>query len=115
MVNFVKSKLKAARDFIKTGDFSAAYAASQEVLSYDSNNCCTKRRGLAVRRKCAVSLDDLHKLLRAYSSSCSRDDMLSLALIFTAFFALLQLGEVVTPDSFPLRKSHKMIGRHLLS
>ena len=38
MAAFVKSKIKAARDFIKAGDFSAAHAACQEVLSYESNN-----------------------------------------------------------------------------
>ncbi|KAF9516123.1 hypothetical protein BS47DRAFT_1371823 [Hydnum rufescens UP504] len=73
------------------------------------------RRGLAVRRKRALSLDDLHQLLQAYSSSSSHDDMLFLALTFTAFFALLRLGEVVVPDSFSLRKSRKMIRQHPLS
>ena len=76
---------------------------------------CTKRRGLAVRRKRALTLDDLSLLLRSYSISPHYDDHLFLALTFISFFALLRLGEVVSSDTPALRKSRKMIRRHPLS
>jgi hypothetical protein len=92
-----------------------AHSVTSSKLVHHTLLGCTKHQGLAVHCKHALSLDDLHQLLHAYSSSSSHDDMLFLALTFTAFFSLLWLGEIVVPDSFSLHKSCKMIQHHYLS
>lgn len=70
---------------------------------------CTKHRGLAIHHKQALTTDDLALLLHSYASSTLYDDHLFLAIVFVAFFTLLCLGEVVSPDTPAFRNSWKMI------
>jgi hypothetical protein len=76
---------------------------------------CFKRAAAPVRRKCALQLEDLDMLLRTYSLSGAYDDKLFLAIIFTAFWALLRLGETVMPDTIALRMPKKMSLRYPLT
>lgn len=74
-----------------------------------------KRFGSSTKRKRALSLDDLRLLLNAYASSTEYDDALFLAITFTAFFALMRLGELVAHDSKALRSTRKMSKRFPLT
>lgn len=76
---------------------------------------CRKRFGTGVHRKRALGLDDLRTLLRIYHASDSFDDRLFLAITFTAFFALMRLGELVGHDTIALRSSRKMSKRFPLT
>jgi hypothetical protein len=60
---------------------------------------CLKSRGVAVRRKLPLSIDDLKYIANKYSSSQRHDDLLFAAQISTGFHALLRLGEMTFPDS----------------
>ena len=73
---------------------------------------CFKRAANPVRRKRALSLHDLHTLLHAYSDSHTYDNLLFLAITFTAFWGLLRLGEMVVPDSTALHAPKKRTLRH---
>lgn len=70
---------------------------------------------LFISTKRALSLDDLRLLLCAYGTSNVYNDKLFLAIVFTAFWALLRLGETVAPDSLTLHSPRKMSLRYPLS
>jgi hypothetical protein len=76
---------------------------------------CFKRAAAPVRRKRALSLDDLRLLLSKYGASNTYNDKLFLAIVFTAFWALLRLGEAVASDSLKLRSPRKNSLRYPLS
>jgi hypothetical protein len=68
---------------------------------------CFKRAANPVHCKHALSLHDLHTLLHAYSDSHTYDNLLFVAITFTAFWGLLRLGETVVPDPTALRAPKK--------
>ena len=59
---------------------------------------CKQLRRAPTRRKQALSMDDLHLVIQHYSNSRDHDDRLFVAQLLTGFFALMRLGELVTPD-----------------
>ena len=71
-----------------------------------------KRKGVAVKRKLPFSTDDLAMLYSEYTTSPSHDDLLFLAIMFTAFFALMRLGELVLSDNTAKRSYRKQSMRH---
>ena len=59
---------------------------------------CKRLRGVPVKRKAALSMDDLRHVVAHYSNSNSHDDLLFVSQLLTGFFALMRLGELVVPD-----------------
>jgi hypothetical protein len=74
---------------------------------------CMKSKGVPIRRKLPLSIDDLVFLTNKFSSSQSQhhDDLLFAALISTGFHALLRLGEMTFPDSRTVRDWRKVSKR----
>jgi hypothetical protein len=68
-------------------------------------------RGTPTKRKRALTLDDLHKVINHYSSSTDHDNLLFLAMILTGFFALMRLGELTFPDDKSIRDWRKVTKR----
>lgn len=74
---------------------------------------CMKLLSTPVRRKEPLGASDLQSVLQHYYlSQPSHDDLLFLAQLFTGFFALLRLGEMVFPDSIQTRDWRKVCRRH---
>ena len=76
---------------------------------------CFKQATAPVHCKCALSFDDLQLMLNMYATSTAYNDKLFLTIVFTAFWALLRLGEMVVPDSIALQSLRKQSLRYLLS
>jgi integrase len=72
---------------------------------------CKKRYGTPVRRKKALSLNDLSTITVALRSSKEYDDVLFIALLLVGFFGLLRLGELVYPNDTSLDQPKKMVQR----
>ncbi|KZS92198.1 hypothetical protein SISNIDRAFT_393879, partial [Sistotremastrum niveocremeum HHB9708] len=75
---------------------------------------CKRLRNVAVRRKRALTIDDLNVLVVHYSPSHQHDDLLFMAIITTGFFSLQRLGELVQPDDTRKRDLRKLPLRHTL-
>jgi hypothetical protein len=74
-----------------------------------------KLRGhVGTTRKRALTEEDMHKLLHL-SNSNNLDDLLLVTITFTAFHALLRLGEVTQPDSLAKRSARKLSLRHTVN
>lgn len=52
-----------------------------------------------VQRNLPLCLDDLERVQTAFGSTPTHDDSLFLALLFTGFITLQQLGELTWPDA----------------
>ena len=64
---------------------------------------CMRRFGSAVQRKAPLSHANLLFVLDSTVSSPTHDELLFVAILFTAFYALLRLGELVFSDKKSLR------------
>jgi len=73
---------------------------------------CMRRFGGPVNRKSPLSHANLLFVLDSTVSAPSHDELLFVALLFTAFYALLRLGELVFPDKKKLRNYRKIALRH---
>ena len=71
---------------------------------------CMRLRGSPIKRKRALTLDDL-SIVIAHTNHDSFDDCLFLAMILTGFFALLRLGEMAFPDDKSLHNWQKVTRR----
>ncbi|EPQ55313.1 hypothetical protein GLOTRDRAFT_106024 [Gloeophyllum trabeum ATCC 11539] len=69
---------------------------------------CKRRYSQPVSRAQPMSVDDLGTIHDALHSSTSHDDKLFLALVFTGFYALMRLGELVHSDNPVLRDPRKL-------
>lgn len=73
---------------------------------------CKRMQGTSVTRKHPFSKDDLRILLSAYGTSTRHNDMLFLAIAFTAWHALMRLGKCVDADNVDRRSSRKTVMRN---
>ena len=73
---------------------------------------CKRLKGSAVKRKRALTLDDLARVIDYYSTSTKHDDLLFIAMLLTGFFALMRLGELTFPDDKSLREWRKVTLRN---
>lgn len=73
---------------------------------------CKKMRGTSVTRKRPFFEADLLHLLDTYGNSVEYDDVLFLAIVFTAWHCLMRLGEIVAHDNPSYRSTRKSIKRH---
>ena len=73
---------------------------------------CIKLLGQPTHWKCALSEQDLHMIQHHFPPSPSHNDLLFLAIVFTGWHCLLQLGELVCLDSVSLRNNQKNISHH---
>ena len=76
---------------------------------------CMRRFGSPVNRKTPLSHADLLFVIDSLVSYPSHDDLLFLAILLTAFYALMRLGELVFPDKKALRNYRKISLRHSVS
>jgi integrase len=76
---------------------------------------CKKMRGTSVTRKRPFSEADLLHLLNTFGTSTRYDDMLFLAIAFTAWHCLMRLGEIVAHDNPKYRSVRKSIKRHTVN
>ncbi|RDX45993.1 hypothetical protein OH76DRAFT_1485786 [Lentinus brumalis] len=72
---------------------------------------CKRLYSKPVRRKRALTRDDLNLVVSSLSHSDAYDDRLFLSLLLTGFHALLRLGELVWPDQRDLRSYSKLSRR----
>ena len=70
---------------------------------------CMRRFGTTVTRKTPLSHANLLFVIDSLVSNPSFDDILFIALLLTAFHALMHLGELVFPDKKSLRNYHKIV------
>ena len=76
---------------------------------------CIRLRGQPVRRKDALTLDDLARVYDTLGESPAHDDRLFVTQLLIGFFALMRLGELVQPDNERLRNSAHVTHRHTVS
>ncbi|KIM36874.1 hypothetical protein M413DRAFT_31273 [Hebeloma cylindrosporum] len=72
---------------------------------------CERLRSKPVRRKRALTLDDLARVIAHFAGSTLHDDLLFVAMLLTGFFALMRLGELSFPDDKSLWDWCKVIRR----
>ena len=72
---------------------------------------CRRLRGVATKRKRALTFDDLKLVNNTLSNSTSHDDRLFLAMLFTGFFSLMRLGELSFPNDKQLQNWRKVTKR----
>lgn len=72
---------------------------------------CRRLRGVATKRKRALTFDDLYLVHNTLNNSTSHDDRLFLAMLFTGFFALMRLGELSFPNDKQLQNWRKVTKR----
>ena len=76
---------------------------------------CMRRFGTTVTRKSPLSHANLLFVIDSLVSNPSFDDVLFIAILLTAFHALMRLGELVFPDKKSLRNYRKIVLRHSVS
>jgi len=69
---------------------------------------CKQLKGSATKRKRALTLDDLGRVIDYYANSTKHDDLLFVAMLLTGFFALMRLGELSFPDDKSLQEWRKV-------
>ena len=72
---------------------------------------CKRLRAVATTRKEALTIDDLHTVIRHYSASSEHDDLLFIAQLIIGFFALMRLGELTYPDNKNIQNPTKVSKR----
>ena len=85
--------------------------ACKSLLVHRTLRGCKCMRGMAVKRKRALTLDDLERVIHHYSLSTNHDDLLFVAIVLTGFFALMCLGELTFPDDKSIRDWCKVTKR----
>ena len=92
-----------------------ACAARSSRLVTRAMQGCLRRLSNPTRRKQPLTRAHLVQLSTSLSRPYSHDDLLFLAQVFTGFFALLRLGELIVPDTVALRDSLKVPRRSSVS
>jgi hypothetical protein len=72
---------------------------------------CKRLHISPIKRKRALTRNDLHTVIKHYQDSSSHDDLLFVAQLLVGFFALMRLGELTTPDDLNLRNPSKISKR----
>jgi len=70
-----------------------------------------KRKASSINRKQPLNRENLTTVYTSLSPSNDHDTLLFLAILFTAFFALMRLGELVWPDKISHREVRKVTMR----
>ena len=76
---------------------------------------CMRRFGTPVNHKSPLSIANLQLVLDSIVSEPTHDKLLFAALLLTAFYALMRLGELVFSDKKNLRNYRKISLRHIIS
>ena len=72
---------------------------------------CKRMRGTAITRKCALTLNDLGRVINFYALSTHHDDLLFVTMLLTSFFALMRLGELTLPNDKSIHDWQKVTKR----
>jgi hypothetical protein len=72
---------------------------------------CMRSKGVATKRKRALTTSDLMRVVDDLKNSTQHDDLLFLAMLLTGFFALMRLGELAFPDDKDLQNWRKISKR----
>jgi hypothetical protein len=72
---------------------------------------CLRMKSTAIKRKNALTIDNLQTIIDRYGESLNHDDLLFVAMLFTGFFALMRLGELTFPDDESIRDWRKVSKR----
>ena len=72
---------------------------------------CLHLKSSPTKRKCALTFDDLKKVVLELGNSTSHDDLLFKTMLLMGFFALMRLGELSFPDEKRLRNWKKVTKR----
>ena len=72
---------------------------------------CRRLRGVATKRKRALTFSDLELVVNTLQNSHSHDDLLFIAMLLTGFFALMRLGELSFPNDRQLQNWRKVTKR----
>ena len=72
---------------------------------------CMRLKSAATKRKHALTVSDLSRVIADLSNSRDHDDLLFLAMLLTGFFALLRLGEMTFPNDTSLQNWRKISKR----
>jgi len=72
---------------------------------------CKRMKSSPINRKCALTLEDLGRVINYYSKSTLHNDILFVAMLLTGFFALLCLGELTLPNDKSIRDWKKVMRR----
>lgn len=72
---------------------------------------CMRSKGVATKRKRALTTSDLLLVVNNLKNSTQHDDLLFLAMFLTGFFALMRLGELTFPDDSTLHNWKKITKR----
>ena len=91
--------------------FPDVRAARQSPLVERTMKGCMRLRSVATKRKRALTVSDLSRVVNDLSHSRDHDDLLFLTMLLTGFFALLRLGELTFPDDINLQNWRK-ISKH---
>lgn len=72
---------------------------------------CLRLKSSPVKRKRALTFDNLQTVLNELANSTQHDDLLFKTMLITGFFALMRLGELTFPDEVRLRNWKKVSKR----
>lgn len=76
---------------------------------------CRRLRGVATKRKRALTFADLRLVHNTLIDSTSHDDRLFLSMLLTGFFSLMRLGELSFPNDRQLQNWRKVTKRSTVS
>jgi hypothetical protein len=91
--------------------FPSVRDARKSMLCKRTLTGCKRLRGVPTRRKRALSMDDLRRVVTHYSYSHSHDELLFVSQLLTGFFALMRLGELVVSDDKSIIDHRKITSR----
>ena len=91
--------------------FANVRAARLSPLVERTLKGCKRLKGVATKRKRALTFSDLKLVYDILRNSQLHDDRLFLAMLYTGFFALMRLGELSFPNDIELRNWRKVTNR----
>ena len=95
--------------------FPDVHQHHKSLLIHHTLKGCKQLHVSPTKRKRALTRDDLLLVIQHYQSSYLHDDLLFVTQLLTGFFALLQLGELTSPDDTRLCNPSKVVKRLSLS
>lgn len=72
---------------------------------------CLRSKGVAVRRKAALAIDNIDRILKATDNDKSHDTLLFRAILVTGFCGLMRLGELTLSNDTSLDNYNKVTRR----
>ena len=83
----------------------------QSQLVHQTLQGCKQLHGSPVKRKRALTINDLTVVTQHLGSSTSHNDLLFTTILLVGFFALMRLGELTYPDDTKLQNPRKLSPR----